>query len=236
MTEYKLVPFEPTEFSKGDTEPRGDCGMFVAGINHNPSSSPRDQWEHRIEVYGDTPEHAEELRDRVLRALAVPAVQGEPVTAPQPSEQSACPVCHGEGLRLNPLTEVPVLCANCNGGQQPECGCCGQTDRCDDDCEAVVIGGHRAAEQQPACASQSVKSDSQAALSAESERQAPDVTQLVEALEQIERWDGFPSTDKTWEGSGEPVSYGAAFGSNGERDFMREVARRALAAHRKGGE
>lgn len=40
-----------------------------------------------------------------------------------------------------------------------------------------------AAEQQPACASQSVKSDSQAALSAESERQAPDVAGLVEALE-----------------------------------------------------
>lgn len=63
--------------------------------------------------------------------------------------------------------------------------------------------------------------------------QQPDVAQLVEALEQIERWDAFPSTDKTWEGSGEPVSYGAAFGSNGERDFMRDVARKALAAHRK---
>lgn len=61
---------------------------------------------------------------------------------------------------------------------------------------------------------------------------APDVAALVEALEQIERWDGFPSTDKTWEGSGEPVSYGAAFGSNGERDFMREVARKALAESR----
>ena len=59
---------------------------------------------------------------------------------------------------------------------------------------------------------------------------APYVAALVDALEQIERWDGFPSTDKTWEGSGEPVSYGAAFGSNGERDFMREVARKALAA------
>lgn len=66
-----------------------------------------------------------------------------------------------------------------------------------------------------------------AALQAECEK-------LLEALEQIERWDGFPSTGKTWEGSGEPVSYGAAFGSNGERDFMREVARKALAAHRKG--
>ena len=64
---------------------------------------------------------------------------------------------------------------------------------------------------------------------------SPAVQGLVDALEQIERWDGFPSTDKTWEGSGEPVSYGAAFGSNGERDFMREVARKALAAHRNQG-
>lgn len=65
--------------------------------------------------------------------------------------------------------------------------------------------------------------------------QQPDVAQLVEALEQIERWDGFPSTGEVWEGSGEPVSYGAAFGSNGERDFMRGVARKALAAYHKQG-
>ena len=58
-----------------------------------------------------------------------------------------------------------------------------------------------------------------------------DVTALVGALEQIERWDGFPSTNETWEGSGKPVSYGVAFGSNGERDFMRGVAKAALAAY-----
>ena len=66
---------------------------------------------------------------------------------------------------------------------------------------------------------------------------APDVTALVtalvDALEQIERWDGFPSTNETWEGSGKPVSYSAAFGSNGERDFMRGVAKAALAAYRE---
>jgi len=61
------------------------------------------------------------------------------------------------------------------------------------------------------------------------EAQTAQMLELVEALEQIERWNGFPSTGKTWEGSGEPVSYGAAFGSNGERDFMRQVARKALA-------
>lgn len=58
------------------------------------------------------------------------------------------------------------------------------------------------------------------------------VVALVTALEQIERWDGFPSTNETWEGSGKPVSYSAAFGSNGERDFMRGVASVALAAYR----
>lgn len=63
---------------------------------------------------------------------------------------------------------------------------------------------------------------------------APDVTALVEALEQIERWDGFPCTGETWEGSGRPVSYAVAFGSIGERDFMRAVARKALAAYRNG--
>lgn len=56
---------------------------------------------------------------------------------------------------------------------------------------------------------------------------------LVEALEQIQRWDGFPSTGKFWEGSGAPVSYSACYGSNGERDFMRNVAANALAAHRQ---
>ena len=59
------------------------------------------------------------------------------------------------------------------------------------------------------------------------------VTALVNALEQIERWDGFPSTNETWEGSGRPVSYSAAFGSNGERDFMRGVAKAALANYHK---
>lgn len=63
-----------------------------------------------------------------------------------------------------------------------------------------------------------------AALRAEAER-------LREALEKVERWQ-FPPTGKFWE-SGTPVSYGAAYGSNGERDYMRNVARAALAATRK---
>lgn len=53
--------------------------------------------------------------------------------------------------------------------------------------------------------------------------------ELLEALERIERWFGeFPETGKVWEGSGEPMSYGACYGSNGERDFMRLIARNAL--------
>lgn len=51
---------------------------------------------------------------------------------------------------------------------------------------------------------------------------------LRAALERIARWHGeFPATGRTWPG-GDPMSYAAAFGSNGERDFMRQVAREAL--------
>lgn len=49
------------------------------------------------------------------------------------------------------------------------------------------------------------------------------------ALERIERWFGeFPDTGRAWD-DGSPMSYGACFGSNGERDFMRSIARAALA-------
>lgn len=53
---------------------------------------------------------------------------------------------------------------------------------------------------------------------------------LRKALERIERWFGeFPDTGRTWP-DGSPMSYIALYGSNGERDFMREIAREALAA------
>ncbi|HXE63142.1 MAG TPA: hypothetical protein VN519_06350 [Bryobacteraceae bacterium] len=61
----------------------------------------------------------------------------------------------------------------------------------------------------------------------------PRVKGLVEALERIERWFGeFPPTGRTWDDKpgGEPMSYAAVNGSNGERDFMRGIARAALAA------
>jgi hypothetical protein len=62
---------------------------------------------------------------------------------------------------------------------------------------------------------------------------------LMAALERIERWQGeFPATGKFWENtdgtiSDRPISYGAQNGSNGERDFMRAVARDALALGRE---
>ncbi len=52
----------------------------------------------------------------------------------------------------------------------------------------------------------------------------------IEALTKIARWHGeFPDTGRTWD-HGTPMSYGAAFGSNGERDYMRQVALDVLAA------
>jgi hypothetical protein len=51
---------------------------------------------------------------------------------------------------------------------------------------------------------------------------------LRKALERIERWFGeFPDTGERWN-DGTPMSYAAAYGSNGERDYMRGIARAAL--------
>ncbi len=62
-----------------------------------------------------------------------------------------------------------------------------------------------------------------ARLRSESER-------MRRALERVAKWHGeFPPTGKTWP-TGEPMSYGAANGSNGERDYMRALAREALVA------
>lgn len=54
---------------------------------------------------------------------------------------------------------------------------------------------------------------------------------LVKALEKIEKWFGeFPETGRFWDDDKtRPITYGAAFGSNGERDFMRSIAREAIA-------
>jgi hypothetical protein len=48
------------------------------------------------------------------------------------------------------------------------------------------------------------------------------------ALTKIEKWFGqFPETGQI-HSDGSPVSYSALYGSNGERDFMRQIARTAL--------
>lgn len=51
---------------------------------------------------------------------------------------------------------------------------------------------------------------------------------LEAALKRIAAWDNFPRVPDR-ENPGETISYGYAYGSNGERDYMRKVARDALA-------
>ena len=47
-------------------------------------------------------------------------------------------------------------------------------------------------------------------------------------LERIAKWFGeFPPSNRAWD-DGTPMSYSAAFGSNGERDYMRGIALEAL--------
>lgn len=62
------------------------------------------------------------------------------------------------------------------------------------------------------------------------EKQQIEIARLRKALGRIERWFGeFPETGKFWDDDKDrPMSYGAAYGSNGERDYMRSVARDAL--------
>ena len=58
----------------------------------------------------------------------------------------------------------------------------------------------------------------------------PDAVSMRRALERIAKWIGeFPDTEQKWP-DGSPMSYGDAYGSNGERDYMRRLAREALAA------
>lgn len=60
---------------------------------------------------------------------------------------------------------------------------------------------------------------------AESERD-----RATAVLRRIEKWHGeFPETRRT-DTTGTPVPYGVLYGSNGERDYMRIVARNALSS------
>ena len=50
-------------------------------------------------------------------------------------------------------------------------------------------------------------------------------------LRRISKWFGeFPPTGKFW-ADGKPSSYGSEYGSNGERDYMRQLADTALASN-----
>ena len=49
---------------------------------------------------------------------------------------------------------------------------------------------------------------------------------LEKALQQVADWK-MPECNKTWD-DGSPMSYSAAFGSSGERDYIRGIAKTAL--------
>lgn len=113
---------------------------------------------------------------------------------------------------------APVECGACHGsgwvvrdadiGTDQECFSCGGSGT-DEDASAILAAA------KPAAAPDGMHSN-----------------HLVNALQKIARWhDEFPATGKTWD-DGTPMSYGAANGSNGERDYMRQVALDALAASR----
>lgn len=56
---------------------------------------------------------------------------------------------------------------------------------------------------------------------------------LADALKIIQNWQ-LPATGKFWDKEEtQPMSYGACYGSNGERDFMRNVANEALAEYKQ---
>ncbi len=62
------------------------------------------------------------------------------------------------------------------------------------------------------------------------EGKTPREVRLEGALKRIAKWNGeFPETGRYWnDSSEEQMSYSAAFGSNGERDYMRVLAQEAL--------
>jgi hypothetical protein len=59
---------------------------------------------------------------------------------------------------------------------------------------------------------------------------ADEIERLRAALTRIARWHGeFPETGNFWDDEKtRPTSYGVEYGSNGERDYMRQVALDAL--------
>lgn len=64
------------------------------------------------------------------------------------------------------------------------------------------------------------------AIRADNKRLEGEVERLREALEIVSQW-RLPKTGQVWPSGGE-VSYGACYGSNGERDYMKGIAKSAL--------
>lgn len=65
----------------------------------------------------------------------------------------------------------------------------------------------------------------------ETQAASDEIQKLRGALGRIERWQGeFPETGRYWDepNTNDPMSYGTCFGSDGERDYMRQIARQAL--------
>lgn len=120
MSGYKVVPVEPTK------------EMMEAYQKASSWTAPLSTWGYKAML------------------AATPAVQGEPVvwmysyiggTAVQTSKGRWTGKDWKSCWEETPLYTAP------QPAEQPECGCCGQTVKCDDDCDAVVL---RKAEQQPA--------------------------------------------------------------------------------------
>lgn len=142
MSDYKLVPVEPTAEMLEAGKYALEAGCYASGIYADMlAAAPvvnivatKNEQGQIVSVSLQDEDH------RVLKVIAEAAVQGEPVayishtsegdilgwerqfdapshtplyTDPQPAEQQSCPVCKGCGL--NPLTDAPVACANCHG-------------------------------------------------------------------------------------------------------------------------
>ncbi len=101
-------------------------------------------------------------------------------------------------------------------------------------CGDVVITpeGHRYIDSRIALARHLKITDLQRDLSLASAK----LEQMEKALKTIAEWRGhFPPTNRFWTDqlgrpTTEPMSYSSAFGSNGERDYMRGIATAALAS------
>lgn len=74
-----------------------------------------------------------------------------------------------------------------------------------------------------------------AALTTRAEAAERENERLRAALWIIEKWDSFPRV-RDPDRPNATMSYSVTYGSNGERDFMREVARAALSAARDDAE